>query len=164
VIWASWVALIAIYVRVFYFIVFGSLFTSMASDAVEISTTVIVSVVLLLFIQYGSLEYDRMIRHIRQQKNPQEMGPLSFAETSELKKLWNLRIAGSLVGLIAVVARTLFHFFTGTLPIVLGNEVVEYVTTAIVIIIFAWFLYIGASEYGYTRRQLDTGTAPITRQ
>lgn len=153
-IWASWVALIAIYVRVFYFIVFGTLFTSMASDIVEISTTVIASVVLLLFIQYGALEYDRMTRHIkeRQEKNNPEMAALSFDEAAELKAHWNLIIAGSLVGLLAVIARTLFHFFTGTLPTIIGNEIVEAATTVIVILVFVWFIYIGAVEYKQTRR------------
>lgn len=151
VIWASWVALIAIYIRVFYFIVFGSLFTSMTSDAVEISTTVVMSVVLLLFIQYGSLEYDRMVRLIKEQKGEKGHEVISFNERAELRKHWGLIVAGSIVGLLAIVGRTLFHLFTGTLPTVLGNEVVEAVTTVIVVVVFAWFIYIGAVEYKQSR-------------
>jgi hypothetical protein len=134
-------------VRVFYFVVFGNLFTSMASDAVEISTTVIMSVVLLLFIQYGSLEYDRMVRVLKMEKGKKGQELMGFDERAELRKHWMLIIAGSIVGLLAIVGRTLFHYFTGTLPTVLGNEAVEALTTVIVVIVFAWFIYIGAAEY-----------------
>jgi hypothetical protein len=147
VIWASWVALIAIYVRVFYFIVFGTLFTSMASGAVEISTTIIMSVVLLLFIQYGSLEYDRMMRLIKEEKTKTGHELMAFDERAELRKHWGLIVAGSFVGLLAIVGRALFQLLTGPLPTVLSNEAVEALTTVIVVIVFAWFIYIGATEY-----------------
>lgn len=123
----------------------------------EIITTAIASAILLLFVQYGALEYDRMRRHIEEEKMgiPRKVSKRQFNESLELEKHWNLIVVGSIIGFLAIIARVLFHYFTGNLPTIIGNEVVDVATTALVLFIFLWFLYIGINEYNDIKRQLS---------
>jgi hypothetical protein len=151
VIWASWVILLALYVRIFSYIVFGEIFVSLSNDIVEIAFIGIIGFISMLFIQYGGLEYDRMTREIERDKSHDKSQPEFRGSQLEMKKHWKIIVIGSIIALFTVIARALFYFFTGSFPTIIGDEVVEIATFAIIISVFLWFIHIGIVEYSDIR-------------
>lgn len=157
----SWVALGAIYVRIFSYIVFGELLVSINNDIIEIVTTAIIGAVLLLFLNYGGVEYDRMVRYIEEEQEPnrtnyKNVDSRMLRDNIEMEKHWKIITVGSALGLFALVARTLFYFFTGNFPTIIGDEIVEIVSFALILSVFLWFIHIGIAEYGDIKRRVDS--------
>jgi hypothetical protein len=148
VIWASWAILIALLVRIYSYVVFGEIFVSLNNDIIEISFIGILGFISILFIQYGALEYDRMVREIDREQDKERAQATEFNNARfEMKKHWAIILIGSTIALFTIVARTLFYFLTGSFPSIIGDEVVEIVTFAIIISVFLWFIHIGIAEY-----------------
>jgi hypothetical protein len=129
--------------------VFGELFVSLTNDIIEMVSTGIIGFISLLFIQYGALEFDRIKREIRREKEKISDEESEFKnELFEMKKHWKIIMVGSTIGLFIIIGRVLFYFFTGNFPTIIGDEIVEIATSALMLSGFLWFIHIGIVEYG----------------